>query len=280
VFVLISDITRHHLAEAAVRESEDRLAKFMQASTEGIVFHKDGVISDANPPLLALTGYTLAEIAGRRTLEFIAPDQVAKVASVMASGQETAYDSVIDIHDFVTKNMGLPFTFDTSSGLAVWNYPVNRVRIDLTGDVERAEDGKTYRYTSYRLRYVTMGGPTGDARYVIKRDDAGNAVRALALDPMPDFAFRNEYWVCAPATNDTRGNIAFNAHALEAGYLTDKARKRLLPDLWRRQAAICYASLGAPGGGDTVFVFEQADGDLLVFPDAAAFHAAVAADRR
>ena len=50
--MLISDITQHRLAEAAVRESEERLSKFMQASVEGIVFHKDGFITDVNPPVL------------------------------------------------------------------------------------------------------------------------------------------------------------------------------------------------------------------------------------
>ena len=47
-FVLISDITHHRLIEAALRESEDRLSKFMDASVEGIVFHRDGVITDVN----------------------------------------------------------------------------------------------------------------------------------------------------------------------------------------------------------------------------------------
>jgi diguanylate cyclase (GGDEF)-like protein/PAS domain S-box-containing protein len=94
-FVLINDITRHRVAELAARESEERLQKFMQASTEGIVFHKDGFVTDANPPLLALTGYTLPEMLGRRTLEFVAPEAVAKVAAVIASGQETAYESVV-----------------------------------------------------------------------------------------------------------------------------------------------------------------------------------------
>ena len=51
-FVLINDITRHRSAEVSLRESEERLAKFMQASREGIVFHKDGFITDANPPIL------------------------------------------------------------------------------------------------------------------------------------------------------------------------------------------------------------------------------------
>ncbi|HJV62031.1 MAG TPA: diguanylate cyclase, partial [Albitalea sp.] len=111
-FVLISDITKYRLAENAVRESEERLAKFMQASCEGIVFHKDGFVTDANPPALALIGYELGEILGRKTLEFIAPDHVAKVASVIASGQETAYESVlIDKHgqrvpvEFIVRTM-------------------------------------------------------------------------------------------------------------------------------------------------------------------------------
>ena len=94
-FVLISDITKHRLAERAARESEERLAKFMQASAEGIVFHRDGVITDANPPACALIGYSLEEMRGRGPLDFIAPDHVARVAAVMASGQETGYESVV-----------------------------------------------------------------------------------------------------------------------------------------------------------------------------------------
>jgi diguanylate cyclase (GGDEF)-like protein/PAS domain S-box-containing protein len=94
-FVLISDITRHRVAERAARESEERLAKFMQASAEGIVFHKDGFITDANAPVCALIGYTLDELLGRKTLDFIAPEHVAQVAAVIASRQETAYESML-----------------------------------------------------------------------------------------------------------------------------------------------------------------------------------------
>ena len=93
-FVLISDITRHRRAEAALRESEERLAKFMHASAEGIVFHKGGFITDANPPLLALMGYTLEQLLGRSTLDFIAPEHHARVIEVMTAGQEISYDSV------------------------------------------------------------------------------------------------------------------------------------------------------------------------------------------
>jgi diguanylate cyclase (GGDEF)-like protein/PAS domain S-box-containing protein len=94
-FVLINDITRHREAERALRESEERLGKFMDASAEGIVFHKDGIVTDANEPALRLVGCTLAEMIGRKNLEFIAPDQVPKVLEVMAARAETAYESAL-----------------------------------------------------------------------------------------------------------------------------------------------------------------------------------------
>jgi diguanylate cyclase (GGDEF)-like protein/PAS domain S-box-containing protein len=98
-FVLIADITRHRRAELAVRDSEERLAKFMHASAEGIVFHKGGLITDANPPLLALVGHTLAEMVGRPALDFVAPDQREQVGGVMASGAELTYETAVSHKD-------------------------------------------------------------------------------------------------------------------------------------------------------------------------------------
>ena len=66
-FVLFSDITRHRRAGRAVRDAVERLGRFMQASAEGIVFHPDGFITDANPPDCALTGGAQAERVGRKT---------------------------------------------------------------------------------------------------------------------------------------------------------------------------------------------------------------------
>jgi diguanylate cyclase (GGDEF)-like protein/PAS domain S-box-containing protein len=94
-FVLIADITRHRHAELALRESEERLAKFLHANAEGIVFHKDGLITDANPPLLALIGHTLDAVRGRPALDFVAPDQRERVAAVMAAGAELTYETAV-----------------------------------------------------------------------------------------------------------------------------------------------------------------------------------------
>ena len=92
-FVIVTDITPHRLAMQALRESEERLAKFMQASAEGIVFHREGVIADANPPLCEMLGYTLEEIRGRNAIEFVAPDQRARVQAVLDGGLDLSYES-------------------------------------------------------------------------------------------------------------------------------------------------------------------------------------------
>jgi hypothetical protein len=203
----------------------------------------------------------------------IARTAPAEAAQVCAS-QETVYDSVIEIHEFVMRQPGLPLVFDTSSGLAVWNYPVSKIRIDRLKEVEK--DG--FWYTSYHLAYETMGGPSGKAGYIIKRDAKGNPERALALDPMPDFAFRQEHWVCAPVAADGEGRLAVNVQALRAGYLTDKAMEKVVPELWRRAATLLYASLTAEG--ERAWVFETSDGKMVSFRDQGSFEAAVEIDMK
>jgi diguanylate cyclase (GGDEF)-like protein/PAS domain S-box-containing protein len=126
-FVLLSDITRHRQSEAALRESEDRLAKFMHASAEGIVFHKGGFVTDANPPLLALIGYTLDEMMGRPTLDFVAPDQRPRVLQVMQSGDELSYDSAI-VHRDGTR---IPVEFIVRT----MHYQGERLRMTIVRDI-------------------------------------------------------------------------------------------------------------------------------------------------
>ena len=93
-FVRVTDITKHRLAERAVRESEERLAKFMQASAEGILFHRNGTVIDINAPICELTGYARDEVIGRQTSEFLAPDHLPRAQQALATGAETAWESV------------------------------------------------------------------------------------------------------------------------------------------------------------------------------------------
>lgn len=92
-FVLISDITKHRRAEAALRESEARLEKFLLATVEGIVFHRAGYITDVNQPLCALIGYGKKELLGRFVLDFVTESERVRVGQVMRDAQELRYES-------------------------------------------------------------------------------------------------------------------------------------------------------------------------------------------
>jgi diguanylate cyclase (GGDEF)-like protein/PAS domain S-box-containing protein len=98
-WVLVYDITHHRQAERRLRESEARLDKFMQATVEGILFHRDGRMTDVNPPLCAMTGFTAEELIGQHVLSFVADDELAKVREVMQQARELRYETAIKHRD-------------------------------------------------------------------------------------------------------------------------------------------------------------------------------------
>ena len=93
VFVMVFDITPYRLAELKSLDDATRLGKFMQASVEGMAFHMKGTITDVNPPLLKMLGYTMDEMVGHQTLKFVPESRHTRVKQAMASGAETSYDS-------------------------------------------------------------------------------------------------------------------------------------------------------------------------------------------
>jgi diguanylate cyclase (GGDEF)-like protein/PAS domain S-box-containing protein len=93
--VQLSDSTQRRLADMALVESEARLEKFMRASVEGIAFHRAGLITDVNPTLCELLGYALPELLGRPALDFIVPQQRAKVAQAMDAAHEVTYETAV-----------------------------------------------------------------------------------------------------------------------------------------------------------------------------------------
>jgi diguanylate cyclase (GGDEF)-like protein/PAS domain S-box-containing protein len=94
-FVLITDITRHQLAEQAIRDSEERMRKFAAATNEGIFFHKNGILTDVNEALLTILGYTREEVIGHNALEFVPPEWQKEVGEYMRAGREDPYEAEV-----------------------------------------------------------------------------------------------------------------------------------------------------------------------------------------
>jgi diguanylate cyclase (GGDEF)-like protein/PAS domain S-box-containing protein len=95
VYVLIVDQSRHHAAERALLESEERLSKFLQASLEGIFFHRDGHIADANPALCELVGLSLHDLLGRPALMLIAPEQHTRTVRQLDGQQDITFETSV-----------------------------------------------------------------------------------------------------------------------------------------------------------------------------------------
>ncbi len=78
------DNTEHKQVEEAQRESEERFRRFTEVTVEGLVFHEQGRIIDANPAGLAMFGLSNnAEFIGRNLLEFIVPESHTLVLQQM-----------------------------------------------------------------------------------------------------------------------------------------------------------------------------------------------------
>lgn len=99
VFVLLADITERHRAEASLRASRERLARFMEASAEGVIFHGEGVITDANPAACRLLSLPYHELVGRSVLSLPPEARQARSALSIDSGADAAIETeMLDGH--------------------------------------------------------------------------------------------------------------------------------------------------------------------------------------
>jgi diguanylate cyclase (GGDEF)-like protein/PAS domain S-box-containing protein len=96
-FVLINDITDHWRTEQSLRQSDERMRRFFEATEEGIIFHKDLVIIDCNAAMTRITGYSRAEAIGRKTLDFMPERWHAMIIDDAVNGNEALYE-VTAIH--------------------------------------------------------------------------------------------------------------------------------------------------------------------------------------
>ena len=82
--VLLSARSGRESGHARARE-DVRLRKMAEASFEGLMFHRDGIVLDANPAMETVLGRSRAMIVGRDVSEFVAPDFSEMVGRALRS---------------------------------------------------------------------------------------------------------------------------------------------------------------------------------------------------
>jgi PAS domain S-box-containing protein len=71
------------------------MRKLAEATTEGIVFHNHGVVTDVNEAMQRMLGYALEEVVGRRILDFVPEMWRQTVSDYMVGGLEEPYEAAV-----------------------------------------------------------------------------------------------------------------------------------------------------------------------------------------
>ena len=91
--VFIRDTTTLEQTEESLRESEERFRLLSEASFEGIIIHKDGVLLQANDQFFHMFGYSDRNLLGTQCLPIlIAPDSIPDVEEKIRTKTTTPYE--------------------------------------------------------------------------------------------------------------------------------------------------------------------------------------------
>jgi PAS domain S-box-containing protein len=70
---IVSDITENKNAQQALIDSEVRFRQLAESAFEGLLFHDDGIIMDANKQLADMIGYEVKDLIGKSILDLAHP---------------------------------------------------------------------------------------------------------------------------------------------------------------------------------------------------------------
>jgi len=105
----VRDITKRKQDEAALQESEIRFRQLADATWEGILIHRDGILLDGNQALFDMFGYKTAEAIGRSILDFIDPEYTEKIVQRL---KETTQTSILHVEGKGRKKDGTVFPIE------------------------------------------------------------------------------------------------------------------------------------------------------------------------
>lgn len=182
---VIRDITEQKLAEAALRESEERYRRLVELSPEGIIVHSGGRFVYVNPAAQKLWGASSPEqLIGRSVLDVVHPDFHEIVQNRIRQVEEQGSPTTLQEQKHVKLNgeeinvevTGIPFVFQGKPA-------VQSVIRDIT---DRRRGREALQQTEERLRMVI--GSAALVIFALDKDgiftlSEGEGLKALGLKP-------------------------------------------------------------------------------------------------
>jgi len=93
--LVLRNISERKNIENALKENQYRFKALSEATYEGIIISRKGIIIDVNQALCDLTGYSYYDFVGSNATEFISPNYTEHVHQNMISGYDKPYKSII-----------------------------------------------------------------------------------------------------------------------------------------------------------------------------------------
>jgi diguanylate cyclase (GGDEF)-like protein/PAS domain S-box-containing protein len=245
LYAIVTDSTAEHEFAKELRNTADRSRRFFEASQEGMVFHQSGVITDVNPQMLAMLGYSLSEMIGHNTLEFVPSEEQERVRAVIASGRETTYESTALAKD------GTRVDVEYTVRNLVWNN--TNQRLILVRDITER------RVAEKRIRFLALNDALTGLPNRAQLDARLVALIAESRTRQHKFATLFIDLDHLKRVNDSLGHAAGDALLAETARRLEKACSAASPldeEAW----------LARIGGDEFVITFKMKDsGDLLRF---------------
>ncbi len=219
-------------AEEALLASELRYRILTEVTNEGIVIHRNGIMTDINPAMQSMMGVQVEDYRGRSILDFIHPDSKELVAKQIQSNYTGIYQITI------LRNNGTSFEAELMVKTLTINDETYRV-VTVNDISDRIKREKQIRESEERFRGIFDNAITGIAfadekGRVLLSNNAFNSTLGYSADEI------NGMMLCNMVLCEQQGTCA---HSLIDCLRDGQSAKYVEKILIKKSGAIAWVNL-------------------------------------
>jgi PAS domain S-box-containing protein len=155
-FGITRDITEQMRFEERLRESEERYKTLSDVTVEGVVIHDNGILLDANPAFLRMTGYELDELIGVNVIKKIIREDYQNLSDQKVKNQIYSPYEVVGV-----RKDGSTFYAEIEASKIV--YKGKNVRVAAIRDITKRKKQELIQSALYKIsELVNTSDDIGD----------------------------------------------------------------------------------------------------------------------